>query len=247
MGLRLHEITILNHAVSSLRSTYPLKELKICSLGYPDILASRKDVAKALSIAESLLTKSAHSDSIRRHHNLDSDVDPVCFEGLLQVWNASLVVIDIETIRGGEHIIDLNVPNSTGDLHATFDIVIDNGTLEHCFNIGVALSNAIMLAREGGFMFHISPFNMANHGFYNLNPTWFYDIYTVNGFSIVQGTITSLNGGESHPFDWTRRFQIKKSFDHYGNGAVISVLAKRVTPISESVMFPIQSKYKASS
>ena len=74
-----------------------------------------------------------------------------------------LDVYDITTERGFEIKTDLNFPLI---LEKSYDIVIDIGTLEHCFNIGQALMNMASLVGEKGFILHENPYNWGNHGFY---------------------------------------------------------------------------------
>ena len=40
------------------------------------------------------------------------------------------------------------------------------------------------MMKQGGFLVQVMPLNMLNHGFYNINPTWFHDFYPANGFQI---------------------------------------------------------------
>jgi hypothetical protein len=65
-----------------------------------------------------------------------------------------------------------------------FDLVIDAGTIEHCFNIGQAIINAANAVNEGGAIFHTPPMSMVNHGFYNISPTLLFDFYMQNGWNV---------------------------------------------------------------
>lgn len=77
---------------------------------------------------------------------------------------------------------DLNMPHPEVD--KSFDLVIDPGTMEHCANVGQALMTAAGAVRGAGYVLHISPVTMINHGFYNMNPVLLRDFYTQNGWDI---------------------------------------------------------------
>jgi hypothetical protein len=91
-----------------------------------------------------------------------------------------LETVDIHPSRGVERVVDLNAPTDLG----AFDLVIDPGTTEHCFNVGQALLNAAQAVRVGGSIMHMVPVTMVNHGFYNFSPTLFADLYTQNGWTL---------------------------------------------------------------
>ena len=50
------------------------------------------------------------------------------------------------------------------------------------------------MMKQGGFLVQVMPLNMLNHGFYNINPTWFHDFYPANGFQIqfLKGVANSV-------------------------------------------------------
>jgi hypothetical protein len=111
-----------------------------------------------------------------------------------------LETVDIHPSRGVERVVDLNVPTYLGQ----FDLVIDPGTTEHCFNAGTAIINAAEAVREGGAIIHLAPVTMINHGFYNFCPTLFVDLYTQNGWTVeVLGLTDGTGLQEIEP--WARR------------------------------------------
>lgn len=88
--------------------------------------------------------------------------------------------------------LDLNVSISVreGDEH---DVVINNGTLEHVFNIGTALRSMHNLCKPGGIIIHDAPFTgWIDHGFYTLQPTLFYDLAHANNYELISIHITGL-------------------------------------------------------
>jgi hypothetical protein len=57
--------------------------------------------------------------------------------------------IDVSAYQGASIIHDLNEP-IPGALHERFDVVFDCGTLEHIFNVPVALKSYMDMVRVGG-------------------------------------------------------------------------------------------------
>ena len=91
-------------------------------------------------------------------------------------------VIDIIAHRGIERIVDLNNENAWPH---RCDLVINPGTLEHCFNIGVAWANAWRPLTAGGYVMHVMPATMLNHGFWNVSPVAIEDWCAANGGHVV--------------------------------------------------------------
>ena len=89
--------------------------------------------------------------------------------------------LDINPEPGGIRQ-DLNEP-VPAELHDRFDLVFEAGTIEHIFNVRSVFENIIVMLKKGGLVFHLSPLDMINHGFYNFSPTLFIDVYRYNGFS----------------------------------------------------------------
>jgi hypothetical protein len=69
-----------------------------------------------------------------------------------------------------------------------FDCVIDSGTLEHIFNLPVALQNCMKMVKAGGHFLAITPCNnFMGHGFYQFSPELFYGVFSErNGFKVEQ-------------------------------------------------------------
>lgn len=140
--------------------------------------------------------------------------------------------VDLFRHRGVETLCDLNQP--TG-FHAEYDLVIDPGTLEHCFNIGQAMINAASAVRVGGRIFHGSPMTMLNHGFYNINPSFFGCFYKTNGFEIELIEARMQGGvGEKIPI------RLHMRFNGEGNTGLYC-LARRIE--EKEFVFPTQAKY----
>jgi len=211
---------------------------KMLSLGYPDILATAEqiDTTCGKDFANSLIRRD-DSDEIIAWHGLTGKLDFIADSlNFFSALNIDCHTIDITASRGNERIIDLNEPLPQ-DLLASFDLVFDPGTLEHCFNIGQASINAAACLKVNGFICHFSPLSMFNHGFFNLNPTFFFNFYHQNGFKIV------LMKGCAGPILEQKYFDLPDTerFEGVPNDASVVAVAQRLS--DQEITFPTQTKY----
>jgi hypothetical protein len=211
---------------------------RVLSLGYPDILASPEQLG-ALIGTELMagLRYRPDSEAIARWHQVSATVpklvDATHFFALL---GYDLEVLDIAQARGGEILHDLNQPVPPR-LHRRYALVIDPGTLEHCFDIAQAAKNIAEMVAAGGCVFHGNPLNMFNHGFYNLSPTWYHDFYSANGFALERLQAVA------DPVGAMQRFEVPatKRFGGMPENCALYVLARRTADLP--VRWPMQSKY----
>lgn len=213
--------------------------LEIVSLGYPDILCSPEQFAHILGPeVASRLRPRPDSDSIARWHGRQG-MPIVEAAQLFAELGHRLSVIDITRARGDEILLDLNHP-APADMLARYDLVLDTGTLEHCFNIGQALMNVAGMVRAGGFILQATPLNMFNHGFYNACPTLFHDFYGSNGFEMLwlHAVFPHAEGVAAVDLPAHGRFQLPPEMR---DGVMIG-LARR--PAVQPLHFPIQTKYR---
>ena len=88
-------------------------------------------------------------------------------------------------------IIDQDGPNALKldlnkriELDDCYDCVVDFGTAEHIFNVYQFFENVHRWTKAGGLMIHGLPFSgWYDHGFYNFNPTFFWDLARANSYS----------------------------------------------------------------
>jgi len=198
---------------------------RILSLGYPDLLLSGPPVTKVQE----------NSERISKYHNWSGPTSDT--EAVFKAVGLDAVYVDISSSRGIERIVDLNT-ELPDDLAGQFDIVLDPGTLEHCFNIGQAFRNILKALKPKGTVIHVNPVSMINHGFWNLSPTAYYDWYTDNGFDsvlvrVIWGKINQRGVQQLHPI---KRYQLPPE-------ASCFVTAHRST-IKADPIWPVQSKYK---
>ena len=211
MGLKLNSL----HA---LRLCLPAKE--VLSLGYPDILVTQDQLEELFGVRVEKTT------NFGKWHGCNFPL-PESLE-FFQKIGSNLKCIDIYASRGCEEIVDLNIPTDIGQ----FDLVIDGGTIEHCFHIGTALLNSAGAVKPGGRIIQGNPMSMMNHGFYNLSPTLLYDFYTQNGWEIEQ--FYAINNQGAYEIPATKRFQAPPECSLF-------CVAKRVNDAPLKV--PSQSKY----
>ena len=212
---------------------------RVLSLGYPDVLVDSEKLVALFgeSVRRRLVVRSDSAQAIAFHRLRDVD-HLVETESLFAALGLQLDCIDVRAPRGVERIVDLNAP-LPNDLVGSYRLVIDPGTIEHCFNIGQAMLNAARAMAVGGYIVHVNPLSMFNHGFYNLNPTFYYDFYGQNGFELL-----FMNGigkvDELSPF-----FDVApvRRFNNVPEDSAMVVIAKRRD--TRDIVWPIQSKYRS--
>lgn len=197
----------------------PYLDGDVLSLGYPDITATKEQVKKLFNYEPTRFI-----DLRERHGGEEESPDT---EELFEHTGGKLTVVDCFKERGIEIVADLNYPHDLGK----FDLVIDPGTCEHCFNIGQALFNAANAVKVGGRILHISPMNMLNHGFYNLCPTLFADLYSQNNWSVELLAARIETNMQPHAYQRFHNF-----YEH-----TLMVVAMRAT--DAELKFPTQRKY----
>ncbi len=89
--------------------------------------------------------------------------------------------IDFDSAEGCSIIHDMNRPLPR-EYENRFDFVLENGTIEHIFDIKTAVGNIAKAVKVGGLVCHLSPVDAFNHGFYNFSINFFNDFYRANGF-----------------------------------------------------------------
>lgn len=160
---------------------------------------------------------------------MDSSPDPY---DLCEQLGVKLTCVDAIAHDGREVVADLNYPHDLGQ----FDLVIDAGTTEHCFNVAQAIVNASNAVKVGGRILHTNPVSMGNHAFYNFCPTLMLDFYKANGFELEFLELRDKNGEgdrvDFHPFS---RFSL-------GNNWAMYCMARKVE--QQPLTWPIQGKYK---
>ena len=210
-------------ALMLLKAALPAKQ--VLSLGYPDILLSCQDVNEFFHIEIDKIAP--QNEEAKKRHGVAFDLPDT--EAFFSALGSVLTCVDYKQLRGNEIVADLNEPNEFG----LFDLVIDPGTLEHCFNIAQAACNAAKAVAENGFILHVNPISQVNHGFYMLSPTWYHDFYTQNGWKVPRMLVS--DGKNISQIDPVRRVSVLSNLSNY-------ILVSRGLA-SNQMHWPIQSKY----
>ena len=237
MAIESQYLSLLKQIIDRKRTASRI--INALCLSYPDILVPKAKLEEMFSVKlMSSVPTRADADKIWAWHSLAGCTEPI-FDtiALFKAIGVESEVIDIVAARGTERIVDLNEPLPI-DLEARFDIVIDTGTCEHCFNVGQAFMNACTAVAAGGHFIHAAPLNRYNHGFWNFCPTVYPDFLLDNGFKIeiMTGMTCDLRSG-------FQPFEIKpfSNFDPPSK-TVMFVVAERVT--AQKLKWPTQRKYR---
>jgi len=150
---------------------------RTATLGRQRLLGSRPELI-------SILRRSGYkllSDHVRRL------LDPVTeySEEFFKLLGAQeIIAIDVSDFEGAQVLHDMNHP-IPGSLISSFDIVLDGGTLEHIFNIPIALRNVAQMVRPNGRLISLTMANnFCGHGFYQFSPELFYRFFCpINGYN----------------------------------------------------------------
>ena len=155
---------------------------------------------------------------------------------------------DYSDFEGATHIFDFNLP-APKELHGRYDVIFDGGTIEHVFNLPMALSNIHSLLKPGGRIFHVSPSsNYLEHGFYMFSPTFFHDYYLANRYQLDAAYLFEMR--KRNEGDVWRVFQYQPGVMHrfifvgVGKGKRLGVyFAATKTEKSVSDIIPQQGYY----
>ncbi|MDE0801490.1 MAG: hypothetical protein OSB02_12245 [Rhodospirillaceae bacterium] len=209
-------------------------------LSYPDLLAPAGAISRLFGedILAGLEVRK-DSDQVKKYHGLPDSFGPVYeTESLFEGLRIKPDFIDVKKLRGPEKIVDLN-ERLPSEYHGQYDLVIDTGTMEHCFNVGNAFRSMCELSKLGGHIISLSPMTMINHGFWNFSPTAYFDGFLQNGFEVnfLQGMFQSETGIKAIDFSSgpTERTMAPSE-------VTLICIAKKIK--EQEFKWPVQSKYR---
>ena len=207
-------------------------------LSYPDLLVPKHDLERLLGAdVVSRIAIRPDAAELRKKYGYKDAFGPIyATESLLPEFGIEPVFYDIARLRGVEQILDLNEP-LPAELKGAFDIVIDTGTLEHCFNVGNAWRSMCAMVRQGGWLLTTAPLSMCNHGFWNFSPTAYYDFLTQNGFKIK-----FLRG--YFPFNLSKGFVDISPVQRFDMEPEMMQLCVARREELKELVWPVQSKYR---
>jgi len=96
-----------------------------------------------------------------------------------------IISFDASDYEGSTVVHDFNLPIN-GDYRECFDVMFDGGSLEHVFNVPVALANCMSMVKVGGYYIASHPCNnFFGHGFYQFSPELYFRVFSSdNGFAV---------------------------------------------------------------
>lgn len=150
----------------------------------------------------------------------------------------SVDVVDVIAHFGIERIVDLNVEQVWP---RAYDLVINPGTLEHCFNIGMAWTNAWRALAVGGYLMQVVPATMINHGFWNVSPVAIFDWCATNGGEVLE-TLFATNGKASEW--WPAKNPERMKRDRYQLPPEIVMYALCRKTSETPIRWPAQGVYR---
>ncbi len=239
--------------LKNLASNATDKKLELAFMGYPDIVVTPNGY-------EGLLTKEAYesledrpnSENIKIIHKGKKRAGTIHIvptlssltEAILKDFDveASYTIFDFQTYEGTETIHDFNEPIDR-KFYNKYHLLWNGGTLEHIFDIACALKNMTLVTKEGGFLAHLGPLNMVNHGFVNLCPVLFDNFYAVNNGTIIRCEVSPLSDThQTHIIDdANKRVQILPNKE-----CTLNVLVQK-NKHKDKLETPIQGRYTQTS
>lgn len=165
--------------------------------------------------------------------------------GIDEYWD-----LDVSDYEKARIIHDLNF-TIPADFHDKYNLIVDGGTIEHVFDIHRAIENIIRMCKVSGWVIHINPAsNFLDHGFYSFSPTFFYDVYSANGFDNLTCYIVQHHSDPKNYFDRCRYFEYTygMSCDELlepNKKIVVFFLARKYANVNK-MNIPIQGFYMSS-
>jgi hypothetical protein len=154
-------------------------------------LLARHGIAHELPIEAGSRGENFAWMSPERRQNTKRFIVPERLFQLLGFRAGNIESLDYSDFEGASIIADLNQPIHNRYCGA-FDIVFDSGTIEHVFSTKDSFQNTLRLCKAGGFIVHLTPVDMINHGLYNFNAGAFDDIYSANGCERIESAMIAV-------------------------------------------------------
>jgi len=184
----------------------------------------------------------AHLDEvIRAKRNFQS------FEIAKVFWDTFLAPSSMTAIdfHGTESALKLDL-NTPFDLGRRFDCVMNIGTAEHVFNIGQVFRTIHAHTLPGGIMIHDMPFTgWVDHGFYNFNPTFYWDIAQANQYKIMAMFYSEMKPIKILQLNSREQIHSMAQASQLGANSMIYTVFKK-SEQDQDLIFPIQGYYAGS-
>ncbi|MCC6913011.1 MAG: hypothetical protein IT566_04865 [Rhodospirillaceae bacterium] len=136
--------------------------------------------------------------------------------------------------------LDLNAP--LPDL-GQFDVAIDFGTGEHIFDIKTFFENVHNVTAPGGVIIHGLPWHgFIDHGFYNFQPTLFFDMAAANGYRVLNVSCGAIEPPQVHSLN-TREACVAFAKSGKIPANALLLVAYQKGPAAQPFRVPVQGYY----
>lgn len=253
MAINGSEIKIIKYLIDNAQARIKRRP-RVLALGYPDVLAVEETFSRLeLPVEWKSIPKRPDGPAVWKGHGRGLGNYPMCeSKALINALGGDCIVID--AIRWGQEdeIINLNQPltNQQKEKLGDFDIIIDPGTVEHCFNIAQAFISIVDLLAPLGFVYHQAAVAFPNHGFWSISPTAFFDFYESRRF--ILGTpylwVDTQDKDSGEPrFLQIDPFQAQTDFPPAKTGCFIFQKRHETTARIDGPYYPTQRCYSGRS
>lgn len=141
--------------------------------------------------------------------------------------------------QGGSQQFDLNFDSVPEADRNRFDLVMNQGTIEHVLNIANGFRVMHDWTRPGGLMFHHMPFmQYLDHGFLNIQPNLYTALAKHNDYDIL-GIWINLDRGRLHFIPWERRILEALDLNRAHLNLAVLLRKRSDTPFN----IPVQGTY----
>lgn len=151
----------------------------------------------------------------------------------------SMTAIDF---GGTERALKLDL-NTRIDLQRQFNVVLNLGTAEHVFNVAQVFKTIHEHTLQGGIMVHGLPFSgWIDHGFFNFNPTFYWDIASANNYTLMLAVYAELAPLKLIQLDKRETILEMTKNEQIGQNSLIYVVFRKPDQIAE-FRIPLQGYY----
>jgi hypothetical protein len=171
--------------------------------------------------------------------------DQFADEHLLPKLGANpIIAVDASSYEGAGIVHDFNNPIAS-EHHGCFDTLLEFGSLEHIFNLPVAIANMMRMLRVGGRLVSLCPANnWLGHGFYQIGPELPFRVYQPeNGFRLASVTLT---GQSAEPIELTDQgaHGIRNEIGGTASQNYVITIAEKISDTEPFRRWPQQGDYQ---
>jgi hypothetical protein len=152
-------------------------------------------------------------------------------EIVYEIFLSPKQIVSID-LHGDEKALRMNLnepPDQPPDRTIPIDLIINHGTAEHIFNIGQVFKTMHDYCKAGGLMIHESPWTgWIEHGFYNLQPTLYFDLAVENDYKIE--AMYATNKGEYFGVESRERvLELARQFNYVSESTCLFVCLRKLS------------------